>query len=416
MDFSFILSWKFLAGAILALSPVLSYGDTIWSIYSTKQCAGFSLDLTAIMLISSILRVFFYFGEPYETSLLVQAVLMIIVQVLLLYLVLKYRVVPVAAGAVPLETINKNNLDDSSRNRARSSSTSVGYIPDINGPNGNLLNPEEPSMSHRKSFSDTNQSSRLGMGHNKLLPVLESEGENFGNENTQNEFNIVNSRLPFMKQITRQLDVETLKRQYASYSTRPLGFWQWVNPIAYWAFLAKFTIVLTVLQLCVGTWSMFYVQTVGLVGLLLEAFLPLPQLIHNHQRHSVKGFRLSLLANWLGGDASKMFYYLYGTTDSKKLAPQFVICVIIQTVLDLLAGCQYYYYNHLYMGPHGGGRARGLSFQLPVFSVPNKSLPLIGASQPTYQPSSGSGPTRDSVELEVVPFPDYISKPVNVTA
>lgn len=124
----------------------------------------------------------------------------------------------------------------------------------------------------------------------------------------------------------------------------------------------------------VGNHSVYF-ETIGFLGLLLEAVLPLPQLITNHQRHSVQGFRLSLLANWLGGDASKMFYYAYGTTNSNQLAPQFIMCVLVQTLLDICAGFQYYYYSYIYNGSSSGAgssRPRGSSFQLPIFSVGSK--------------------------------------------
>lgn len=86
-------------------SPLTSYGDQILSMHRRKSSAGFSIDVCGIMLVAryfrsfalllglpkfpgeyraddvSILRVFFWFGDQYELSLLGQSLLMIAVQV-----------------------------------------------------------------------------------------------------------------------------------------------------------------------------------------------------------------------------------------------------------------------------------------------------------------------------------------------
>ncbi len=91
------------------LSPITSYADQIASIHRNKTCDGFSLDIPLIMLVASILkwalspsspswgpisrelpkltgasRVFYWFGAYYDKSLLAQASLMIVVQLVLL--------------------------------------------------------------------------------------------------------------------------------------------------------------------------------------------------------------------------------------------------------------------------------------------------------------------------------------------
>lgn len=46
----------FLAPLMIALSPVLSYGDQALAMHRNKSSAGFSLDIPLIMLIASFLR------------------------------------------------------------------------------------------------------------------------------------------------------------------------------------------------------------------------------------------------------------------------------------------------------------------------------------------------------------------------
>ena len=73
------------------LSPLTSYTDQILSIHRTRTSAGFSLDIPLIMLSASILKIFYWPGARYDTTLLIQAVIMVIVQVVLLKVALDNR-------------------------------------------------------------------------------------------------------------------------------------------------------------------------------------------------------------------------------------------------------------------------------------------------------------------------------------
>ncbi|KZF20329.1 hypothetical protein L228DRAFT_25991 [Xylona heveae TC161] len=75
----------------LVISPITSYSDQIWSIHKTRTSQGFSLDIPLIMLVSCILRVFFWFGSRFDTALLVQALIMIVMQIMLLHVALTHR-------------------------------------------------------------------------------------------------------------------------------------------------------------------------------------------------------------------------------------------------------------------------------------------------------------------------------------
>ncbi|KAL4742073.1 hypothetical protein BDV11DRAFT_36811 [Aspergillus similis] len=82
------------APIFIVTSPVTSYADQILSIHRNRSSAGFSLDIPLIMLIASILKVFFWFGDYYSLALLAQAVLTIAVQVILLKVALDNRPAP----------------------------------------------------------------------------------------------------------------------------------------------------------------------------------------------------------------------------------------------------------------------------------------------------------------------------------
>lgn len=85
----------------IVMSPILSYSDQALSMHRNKSSAGFSLDIPLIMLLASILKVFFWFGSHFDISLLLQAILMIFMQVLLLKIALDNRPGFKAETAIP---------------------------------------------------------------------------------------------------------------------------------------------------------------------------------------------------------------------------------------------------------------------------------------------------------------------------
>ncbi|KAI9659770.1 MAG: hypothetical protein M1829_006532 [Trizodia sp. TS-e1964] len=87
----------YIAPLFIVVSPITSYADQIWSIQRTRSSAGFSLDIPLIMLVSSILRVYYWVGAHFDRALLLQAALMILMHTLLLKVALDHR--PPAASA-----------------------------------------------------------------------------------------------------------------------------------------------------------------------------------------------------------------------------------------------------------------------------------------------------------------------------
>ncbi|KAJ5906690.1 uncharacterized protein N7473_003606 [Penicillium subrubescens] len=85
------LAIEYGAPLFLISSPLTSYLDQILSIHRNRSSVGFSLDIPLIMLVASILKVFYWFGEYYSKALLAQAVVMILVQMALLKVALDNR-------------------------------------------------------------------------------------------------------------------------------------------------------------------------------------------------------------------------------------------------------------------------------------------------------------------------------------
>jgi hypothetical protein len=124
-----------------------------------------------------------------------------------------------------------------------------------------------------------------------------------------------------------------------------------------------------------------YSVLIGYIGLSVEATLPIPQILANAQSKSCKGFRLSVLASWIGGDAMKIFWFFTATSE---IPLAFKICGIFQACCDCFLGIQYFIYGE------GENTVKGHPLQ-------DFSTQEIGAQQ-----QGRTTPTRRSA-----PFSDY---------
>lgn len=125
---------------------------------------------------------------------------------------------------------------------------------------------------------------------------------------------------------------------------RPFNFWRWNNAKPYFQFLAYMfgTLLFVHVLLPFVSRTPFYISLLGYVGLAIEAFLPVPQILKNHNARSCKGFRLSVIINWLAGDTMKMSYFFL----SKEFVPwPFRLCGIFQACCDSYLGLQFYMYG-----------------------------------------------------------------------
>lgn len=69
---------------LVAVGPVYGYYSQLQLIKSQKKLGTFSIYVCAILMISAILRIFFWFAEGYAINLLFQAIFIIIIQVFML--------------------------------------------------------------------------------------------------------------------------------------------------------------------------------------------------------------------------------------------------------------------------------------------------------------------------------------------
>ena len=82
-----------------------------------------------------------------------------------------------------------------------------------------------------------------------------------------------------------------------------------------------------------------YTDLLGMVALTIEATLPLPQLLANWQRKGCKGFRPSVIVNWVIGDTFKMWFFFASSNGEVPWA--FKACGVFQACCDLGLAAQY---------------------------------------------------------------------------
>jgi len=75
----------------MAVAPPLVYADQAYSIVKKRDSTGFSRDVCAILLIANITRCFFSLGDQFETALLLQSIFMILAQLALLYICIRFK-------------------------------------------------------------------------------------------------------------------------------------------------------------------------------------------------------------------------------------------------------------------------------------------------------------------------------------
>lgn len=75
---------------VMTLTPVIPYFAQINTFKQNKSSKGFSIKISLFILSANILRIFFWFGERFNISLLFQSVLMLIAQLYLVKVYVQY--------------------------------------------------------------------------------------------------------------------------------------------------------------------------------------------------------------------------------------------------------------------------------------------------------------------------------------
>ena len=118
----------------------------------------------------------------------------------------------------------------------------------------------------------------------------------------------------------------------------PEHFWQWTDFQSY--------LEATVCFVAVGSFVMYlmlkydpFVETVGFLAVFTEAMLGMPQFYRNFTNKSTYGMSLQMVLMWTCGDVFKTTYFYL-----RKTPPQFVICGMLQVMVDIAILTQVWLY------------------------------------------------------------------------
>ena len=92
----------------MAFSPSINYLFQARKFYKTKSSIGFSNFLCLTLILSHTLKVYFWFGKKFKYTLLVQSILVVLVQLYIIYLCIKFK-----------EDKNKNSIKQSFNNNKK---------------------------------------------------------------------------------------------------------------------------------------------------------------------------------------------------------------------------------------------------------------------------------------------------------
>ncbi|CCE83202.1 Piso0_003774 [Millerozyma farinosa CBS 7064] len=286
--FDYLPDMHNMANMFMTFTPLFSYGTTCYGIYKKQSSTGFSIDICATMLMSSILKVLYYTVSPYEITLLRQSLIMVFIQCVLLRIALEFR--------------------------------SKSYNPEYLEPLPRFKN--ELSGCHILASKYLTTQSEIEEGVPQLI------------------YKTLKSML-----IVCYIYISTAFKYFIKlfdvYYQRPLHFWQWPEQIAYWNYILRFFLLFGVLTLLFRE-SEYYGMFIGTLGLLIESLLPLPQILLFNRLKSVDNFRSILLLSWLGGDFTKIAYLIYGTDKASRI---FVLAALLQMCLNTVVAYQYIYFK-----------------------------------------------------------------------
>jgi len=95
----------FEADLVMTILPPAAYITQMKVLRETKQIGSFSIYITAILLISNILRVFFWLTVGFPFNLLIQAFLMIIMQVFPPHSAIRSSIVRSSLRPLPIQVL-----------------------------------------------------------------------------------------------------------------------------------------------------------------------------------------------------------------------------------------------------------------------------------------------------------------------
>ena len=117
-------------------------------------------------------------------------------------------------------------------------------------------------------------------------------------------------------------------------------FWNWPYFMDYFYFVSVFTITLSLISNIIGYNNQPYVNFLGAITAIIEAFLGVPQMVEIYRNKNVGTISYLLVASWFCGDIFKLLYYLNSNSPL-----QLILCDLFQLMVDSTIIFEIWYYT-----------------------------------------------------------------------
>ena len=138
--------------------------------------------------------------------------------------------------------------------------------------------------------------------------------------------------------------IEEEKKSYIRKIVEDLGnldkFWKWDEFVPFLISIINIFIVLGLISYFCGFDNVSYVEFIGYLSTGIEVLLGVPQIITNYKGKNVETLSFIMFLTWILGDCFKTGYYYF-----TRCPFQFILCGIIQIIVDFILIGQIWYYN-----------------------------------------------------------------------
>lgn len=318
---------KIIMDCILIFGPNLAFISQITKFRTSKSSEGFSKIICLLILLGNILRIFFWYGKRFDTPLLFQSIISIIMQFFLLHEYLKVSKDKNTLKAFISSSFTKlelDNKDDSkfSENHSLNINMEEYHITEEDDEEKNINNPN-----NNPSEEDSDLKAN-GLKTDNKSEIANKKWEQVNNPN----------------QTLNKFDYSDLTKFFYDNGIEDLlnykMFWNWPFISDYLFFCIFFSIIIAINFSVFGFHNKYLIEIIGYVSLIIESMIGIPQIIENYKNKSTKNLSFFMIFFWLTGDTLKTLYFL------KFKAPmQFVICGFFQMIVDCSIIFQINYYN-----------------------------------------------------------------------
>ena len=280
-------------------APLITYMFQIIKFYKTKSSKGFSKFICLLFFLGNIFRIFLWLGKHFKNVLLYQSIGIIIFQIILIHLCIKFQ-------------------DESYNNPQK-------YLPVV------------------KNINDTPKNIEIDIDNNNI--ETNNDNNNIDNNNTIENVidnNNIDTNINNIESIIDNKNSNSIKTIIFEYFSKIFNkklFWNWAEEKEYYIFMAILAILLSFLYSIFNNYHIFF-DIIGILSAIFESSICIPQIISNFRSKFTKNLSFTMICCWFFGDCFRLYYNI------KYVAPvQLIIGISVQVFFDSVILFQLIIYN-----------------------------------------------------------------------